>query len=109
MVQRHGSYVLKDLNSESGTWVRIPGAFSNEQHPKLLNLHKCIEQVTFRVANNHFIFETDQSMETIDEVKAWLGLYKAEFPAMESLLEQNQMRFKRMRQLAEVLDASLFQ
>ena len=86
MVQRHGSYVLKDLNSESGTWVRIPGAFSNEQHPKLLNLHKCIEQVTFRVANNQFIFETDQSMETIDEVKAWLGLYKDEFPAMDSLL-----------------------
>ncbi len=27
---RHGSYVLKDLNSESGTWVRIPGAFSRE-------------------------------------------------------------------------------
>ena len=109
MVQRHGSYVLKDLNSELGTWVRIPGAFSNEQNSKLLNLHKCIEQVTFRVADNHFIFETDQSMETIDEVKAWLGLYRAEFPAMESLLEQNQMRFKRMRQLAEVLDASLFQ
>ena len=60
-------------------------------------MHKCIEQVTFRVANNQFIFETDQSMETIDEVKAWLGLYKVEFPAMESLLEQNQMRFKRMR------------
>ena len=53
--------------------------------------------MTFRVANNHFIFETDQSMETIDEVKAWLSLYKKEFPAMESLLEQNQMRFKRMR------------
>ena len=47
-------------------------------------------------------------METIDEVKAWLTIYEKEFPAMESLLEQNQMRFKRMRQLAEVLDASLF-
>lgn len=48
-------------------------------------------------------------METIDEVKAWLALYKAEFPAMEQLLDENQMRFKRMRQLAEVLDISLFQ
>ena len=64
--------------------------------------------MTFKVANNHFIFETDQSMETIDEVKAWLSLYKSEFPAMEQLLEQNSMRFKRMRQLAEVLDVSLF-
>ena len=36
---RHGSYVLKDLQSESGTWVRIPGAFCREQHQKLLNLH----------------------------------------------------------------------
>ena len=48
-------------------------------------------------------------METIDEVQAWIALYKDEFPALEQLLEQNQMRFKRMRQLAEVLDASLFQ
>lgn len=47
-------------------------------------------------------------METIDEVAAWLSLHKKEFPALESLLEQNSMRFKRMRQLAEVLDASLF-
>ena len=43
MLQKHGSYVLKDLNSETGTWVRIPGAFSSEQHGMLLNLHKCIE------------------------------------------------------------------
>ena len=105
----HGNYVLKDLHSETGTWVRIPGAFSREQHLKLLNLHRCIDAVTFKVGPNHFIFETDQSMETIDEVKAWLTIYEKEFPAMESLLEQNQMRFKRMRQLAEVLDASLFQ
>jgi len=49
------------------------------------------------VGENQFIFETDQSMETIDEVKAWISLYKSEFPALEQLLEQNQMRFKRMR------------
>lgn len=60
------------------------------------------------MSEHHFIFETDQSMETIDEVAAWLSLHKKEFPALESLLEQNSMRFKRMRQLAEVLDASLF-
>lgn len=48
-------------------------------------------------------------METIDEVAAWINLYKDDFPALEQLLVQNSMRFKRMRQLAEVLDASLFQ
>ena len=47
-------------------------------------------------------------METIDEVKAWITLYRERFPALEQLLEQNQLRFKRMRQLAEVLDASVF-
>ena len=92
----------------TGTWVRIPGAFSRQQHHRLLNLHRCLDTVTFRVAEHHFVFETDQSMETIDEVKAWIGLYREKFPALEQLLEQNQMRFKRMRQLAEVLDASLF-
>ena len=83
LYQRHGSYVLKDLSSETGTWVRIPSAFSREQHSKLLNLHKCLDTVTFRVGANHFIFETDQSMETIDEVSAWLQSYKDDFPAME--------------------------
>jgi len=58
-INRQGSYVLKDLNSETGTWVRIPGAFARAQHQKLLNLHKCIDTVTFRVANHSFIFETD--------------------------------------------------
>ena len=79
--------MLKDLGSESGTWVRIPGAYCRQQHKNLLNLHRCIDSVTFKVSENHFIFETDQSMETIDEVKAWLTLYKNEFPAMEQLLE----------------------
>lgn len=86
---RHGSYVLKDLNSQGGTWVRIPSSFSREQNTKLLNLHKCLDAVTFKVGENQFIFETDQSMETIDEVKAWITLYKSEFPALEQLLEQN--------------------
>jgi len=27
---KQGTYVLKDLNSETGTWVRIPGSFSRE-------------------------------------------------------------------------------
>ena len=48
-------------------------------------------------------------METIDEVAAWIKLYEKQFPALEQLLDQNSMRFKRMRQLAEVLDVSLFQ
>ena len=43
--------------------------------------------MTFKVGPNHFIFETDQSMETIDEVRAWLTLYRDEFPAMEDLFE----------------------
>ena len=47
-------------------------------------------------------------METIDEVRAWIALYKDRFPALEQLLEQKDLRFKRMRQLAEVLDASVF-
>ena len=71
-------------------------------------MHRCIDAVTFRVAHHQFIFETDQSMETIDEVRAWIALYKDRFPALEQLLEQNDLRFKRMRQLAEVLDASVF-
>lgn len=80
---------MKDLDSERGTWVKIPGAFAREQHTKLINLHKCLDTVTFRAGPNHFIFETEQSMETIDEVGSWLALYRAEFPTMESLLEQN--------------------
>ena len=106
---RQGSYVLKDLHSETGTWVRIPGSFSREQNSRLLNLHRCIDVVTFRVAEHHFIFETDQSMEIIDEVLAWIALYRERFPALEQLLAQNNLKFKRMRQLAEVLDASVFQ
>ena len=69
--------------------MKIPGAFAREQHTKLINLHKCLDTVTFRAGPNHFIFETEQSMETIDEVGSWLALYRAEFPTMESLLEQN--------------------
>ena len=59
MYERHGSYVLKDLQSETCTWVRIPGSYSRQQNSKLLNLHRCIDAVTFRVADHHFIFETD--------------------------------------------------
>jgi len=54
------------------------------------------------------MFETDQSMETIDEVRVWIGLYRERFPALEELLEQNDLRFKRMRQLAEVFEPSVF-
>lgn len=48
-------------------------------------------------------------MEIIDEVLAWIALYRERFPALEQLLAQNNLKFKRMRQLAEVLDASVFQ
>lgn len=83
LYERQGSYVLKDLHSELGTWVRIPGSYARQQHSKLLNLHRCIDAVTFRVAEHHFIFETDQSMETIDEVCVWINLYRERFPALE--------------------------
>ena len=88
--------------------MRIPGSYSRHQNSKLLNLHRCIDSVTFRVGDHRFIFETDQSMETIDEVAVWINMYRERFPALEVLLEDNDLRFKRMRQLAEVLDASVF-
>ena len=37
---KKGQYFLKDCNSESGTWTRIPNSFSVQQNELLINLHE---------------------------------------------------------------------
>ena len=91
---RRGHYMLKDCNSQSGTWIRIPNSFAKEQNDKLINLHESLDR-TFKVDQHKFVFELDPTRDSIDEVAVWLK--SIELPSLKQALEENQMSFKSMR------------
>ena len=91
---RKGQYVLKDCNSQSGTWTKIPNSFASEQNSMLINLHESLDRI-FKVDQHHFVFELDPTRDSIDEVSSWLQTIQS--PNLAKALEENQMNFKSMR------------
>ena len=63
--------MLKDCNSQTGTWVRIPNSFAFEQNGNLINLHDSLDRI-FKVDQHLFVFELDPTRDSIDEVASWL-------------------------------------
>lgn len=103
---RKGQYVLKDCNSQSGTWTKIPNSFASEQNGMLINLHESLDRI-FKVDLHQFVFELDPTRDSIDEVASWLQTIQS--PNLAKALEENQMNFKSMRQLAEIIDISFLE
>ena len=103
---RKGQYVLKDCNSQSGTWTKIPNSFASEQNSMLINLHESLDRI-FKVDQHHFVFELDPTRDSIDEVSSWLQTIQS--PNLAKALGENQMNFKSMRQLAEIIDVSFLE
>ena len=103
---RKGQYVLKDCNSQSGTWTKIPNSFASEQNSMLINLHESLDRI-FKVDQHHFVFEPDPTRDSIDEVSTWLRTIQS--PQLAKALDENQMSFKSMRQLAEIIDMSFLE
>lgn len=77
---------------------------------QLINIHRQLQTI-YRIAEHQFIMEMDaESAQVIDEVYFWAHhvqrRHKLDFDLL-TLLEKCQIRFKSMRQLAEVLDRTL--
>ena len=96
--QRKGYYILKDCQSETGTWVKIGSSYCrNQNQTSTINIHQNLSMV-FKVGKNQFVFELDQeSADIIDEVYFWAKdtqrRHKLEYDLLQ-ILEENQMRFK---------------
>jgi len=83
----NSQYVLSDLDSQGGTWVRVNKVLLAKFHCNFaVDLYSEDRKRVFKVQNHQFIINNDPSNECVDEVPLWLKLngFEQFIPVAES-------------------------